>query len=160
MLYENEKSIYEVIFENANDAIFIMDGEGLVECNKAAVNMFGYAFDGYKGKTPFDFSPATQPDGSISKDLGKKYINEAFTGEKSRRFEWIYSRLDGTLFDAEVSLDLVNTSNNLFLFVIIRDLSAIKKAESARSKFEEKYREFGESAPIGIYQRNRDGRLR
>jgi PAS domain-containing protein len=55
---------FRTLFESANDAIFLMEFDRFIGCNKKAVQMFGCTTeDQIVGKTPYFFSPPKQPDG-------------------------------------------------------------------------------------------------
>jgi len=119
---------YKSLFESASDAIFLMDKEIFIDCNPATLKMFGCQREDIIGKPPYKFSPPFQPDGRTSKEKALELINRAFNGERLA-FEWIHSKLDGTLFDAEVRLNRVSFKNNYYLLAIVRDISEKKGKE-------------------------------
>lgn len=119
---------YKSLFESASDAIFLMDKEIFIDCNPATLKMFGCQMEDIIGQPPYKFSPPFQPDGKTSKEKALELINRAFNGERLA-FEWIHSKLDGTLFDAEVRLNRVKVKNNYYLLAIVRDISEKKEKE-------------------------------
>ncbi len=110
-LRESDKR-YRALFEGANNAIFILNNDKFVECNSMALKMFGCE----KPEDIIDhqikeFSPDFQPDDEInSEERVIEIIHSALIG-KSQRFNWEFSRKDGTLFDAEVSLNRLEFGN-------------------------------------------------
>jgi len=132
MLEENEEK-YHALFEASSDAILIMDREKFLECNKQALKIFGCAAKDIIWQSPLKFSPPTQPDGSSSKDSAMEKIKEAFNG-KHQRFYWQHTRLDGSTFDAEVSLALAHIGNKAVIQSVIQDISERKRAEEALKK--------------------------
>nr|NIW13357.1 response regulator [Candidatus Thorarchaeota archaeon]NIW51457.1 response regulator [Candidatus Korarchaeota archaeon] len=58
---------YRSMFESANDAIFLLDGETFIDCNQKALEMFDCTREEILGQSPYDFSPPQQPDGRNSK---------------------------------------------------------------------------------------------
>ncbi len=127
VLRERERQ-YRALFEAANDAIFFLKGDELVDCNSRTLAMFGCEKEQIIGETPFRFSPPTQSDGmdSITKGHGKL---EAVMADMPQRFEWKHKRLDGTLFDVEVILNLVELPGGLHVQAIVRDITERKRAE-------------------------------
>ena len=122
------KEAYQTLFEHASDAIFIMKDERFAECNLKALEMFGTAKEQLIGRTPYDFSPSRQPDGSLSKDKSIERINFAISG-KPQRFEWVHCRTDGTPFDTEISLNKINIHGEGFIQAIVRDVTERRKQE-------------------------------
>ncbi len=96
---------YRSLFERSSDAIFLMEGNIFIECNPKTLEIFGCELSDIIGKTPYRFSPKYQADGVPSEDHAMLKINSALNGE-SQFFEWTHCRLDGTVFLAEVQLDL------------------------------------------------------
>ena len=80
------------------------------------------------GRTPYDFSPSNQPDGSSSKDRSIESIDRAISGNP-QRFEWVHCREDRTPFDAEISLNKIDIHGDIFIQAIVRDISERKHQE-------------------------------
>lgn len=143
---------YRNLFEGAHDAILIMDKEKFTNCNEMAVEIFGYTQnDDIANHYPWEFSPEYQPDGALSLEKAKVFIQSALE-DKPQRFEWVHKKKDGTLFDADVSLNLIKLGDNNFLQSIVRDITAQKLAIKALEESEEKYRRITENAQDIIFR--------
>ncbi|WP_132971139.1 PAS domain-containing protein [Thiogranum longum] len=57
---------FRLLFETANDAIFLMTGDRFVECNHKTLKMFGCTYEQILNNTPMAFSPPCQYDGRDS----------------------------------------------------------------------------------------------
>ncbi len=129
-LYDQSESKYRTLYETASDAIFLMQDNVFTDCNTKTLEMFGCRREDIVGNTPMAFSPATQYDGSSSVDKAIEKITLAFRGEP-QTFDWLHSRLDGSLFDAEVSLNYLELDSQPSLLAIVRDVTARKRSEDA-----------------------------
>lgn len=120
---------YRMVFENASDAIFIIGNARMVDCNPRAMSMFGCPRDQIIGKTPYELSPPTQPDGTPSKDKAYAMIQAARHGSL-QHFEWRHMRCDGTLFDVMVSMNRIEIAGQEFLQAIVHDITDRVRAEA------------------------------
>ena len=120
---------FRTLFNNASDAIFIMDNETIIDCNTSTLEMFGCnTADQIIGRSPMEFSPEQQLNGLNSFELGQEKIAAALSGQK-QFFEWSHKKLDGTLFTTEVSLNKVEIGGKALLQAIVRDITERKKSE-------------------------------
>jgi PAS domain S-box-containing protein len=156
-LRESEER-YRTLFDNANDAIFILKDDQFMECNAWALKIYGCTREQIIGKTPYALSPPLQPDGMDSKEKALGKINKAATGEP-QSFEWRHCRYDGTPFDAEVSLNCVKINNEIRLQAIVRDITERKQVEAALRESEGKYRFLAEKMTDIIWTVNMDLRV-
>jgi PAS domain S-box-containing protein len=137
--FRESESRFHNLFENANDAIFLMKEDVFVDCNLKTTEIFGCSKEHIIGMTPVMFSPRLQPDGSDSKENATGKINAALKGSP-QRFEWQHNKLDGSLFDAEVSLNSIELNGQFFLLAIVRDVTQKKKTVNALIESERKVR--------------------
>jgi len=125
--YRESETRYRVLFEEAGDGIFILENEKIVDCNQKVLTLFGCSREQLIGKTPFDFSPETQPDGKNSKFEAIKRLAAA-RADKHQYFEWKHRRPNGTLFDSEVSLKRIKLASAIYVQAIMRDITIRKEA--------------------------------
>jgi len=119
---------YRALFENASDAIFILEEQICVDCNPAALKIFGRTREQMLGCAPYRFSPPQQPDGEDSLEKARRLITRALEGQNPV-FDWVHLRGDGSVFEAEVSLNRLELSGKVFLQAIVRDVTDRKRAE-------------------------------
>ena len=138
-LKESEEH-YRSLFESAHDAIFLIENMRFVSCNNRAAEIFGCnRKQELTGRTIIDFSPVMQPDRVSSEQKGQEKIFSALDGNP-QCFEWLFTRLDGTPFYSEVTLNQLSLEGKTLLQAIIRDVSERKSAEVALMESEKTYR--------------------
>ncbi len=119
---------YRTLFEISTDGLFLFFNMKFRNCNQRACEIFKCRKEDIINKTPADFSPEFQPDGSLSAELSVAYLAKAFAGE-SLFFEWQHMAADGSLVDAEVGLHPVIINGKSMLFAIMRDITLHKKQD-------------------------------
>jgi len=122
------QSKYRVLFEYAHDAIFLIKDGRYVDCNSKTLSMLGCSRDQIIGRSPLDFSPPLQDQGRDSRREMRRRERLALLG-KPQFFEWKYCRHDRSAFDAEVSFNRVDVGDDVYLQMIVRDVTDRKRAE-------------------------------
>ncbi len=138
-LIKSEKK-FRALFDNAGDAIILLDDYVFIEFNKVAEKVFGLQRNDLLFKSPAQLSPEFQPDGTPSKVLAKKYMDSAFEGNLVN-FEWLHKKPDGTLFETEVTLNNVYIGSKKMLLAVVRDISERKRYEEGLKVAKEKAEE-------------------
>ena len=128
-MLQRSETKYRVVFEDSADATWLMDETGFLDCNSAALQMFGYAI-GTEMLHPADVSPPSQPDGTNSRTAAERKIAAAFLNG-NERFEWLHQRKNGSTFPAEVCLTALTLSGRPRLLATVRDITERKLADDA-----------------------------
>src|ERR1700730_15819085 len=126
-MLQNNENKYRALFEESADANWLMDEKGFLNCNSAALQMFGYSA-GAEMMHPADISPPNQPDGTPSRVAAEQKMAAAFLNGRER-FEWLHQRKDGSVFPAEVCLTALTLSGRPTLLATVRDITDRKAAE-------------------------------
>lgn len=129
---KDSETLYRSLFNQANDAVFIMRGDRFIDCNARTLEIFGCTRDQIIDQPPYGFSPRQQHDGRDSRESAIEKITSAIAGVP-QRFEWLHARYDGTTFDAEVSLGCVEVGGEKLIQAFVRDISERKWIERIQS---------------------------
>lgn len=149
---------FKTLFETANDAILIMNETVFLDCNHMSEIMYGSPRDKIIGESPAHFSPERQADGRLSSEKAAERIQAALGGTP-QFYEWIHAREDGTLFNAEVSLNRLELRGQTVIQAIVRDITSRKQAEAAQRDAEQLYRTLVNTSPDGICLLDVTGRI-
>lgn len=125
---QEEEVRYRALFERAGDSTFLMKEDRFIDCNKATLRVFGCTREQILNETPYRYSPEYQPDGRPSREKALEKITDAFKG-RTQFFEWRHVRHNGTPFDSEVTLNVIEIDGEPHLLATVRDISSRKRAE-------------------------------
>ena len=128
-LLQESESKHRALFEESADANLLMAEKGFLDCNAAALKMFGYSTKAeFLALHPAEFSPTNQPDGTSSREGSERNIATAFLKGKNR-FEWMHQRKDGEVFPAEVCITALTLNGRQAQLGTVRDISERVRAE-------------------------------
>jgi len=148
---------YRDLFENAMDAICIMDrNQNYLDVNRRAVELFGYSRQEFLSMNVRDMLPPAQLARSEKEfaKLAESGAYEKFTGKVRKK--------DGSYIDVEVSSSaIVEQGRVVGSRDIIRDVTERRKTEELLRDSESRTRSIVESLPMGMhmYRLEADGRL-
>ena len=128
----NSETRHRTLFEATADAVLILDEQGFVDCNHAALRLFGAASrDEMLRRHPSELS-APAPAGAETPDAPESSpITQA--DNDGLCFEWQHRRLDnGAVFPSEVLLCSMEIDGRRLLQTTIRDISERKRIAQQR----------------------------
>ncbi|HEY6136371.1 MAG TPA: ATP-binding protein [Thermoanaerobaculia bacterium] len=118
---------FRSIFESANDAILILDGESgaILDVNARLHDLFGYGHDEVDALDLGVLSAGTRP---YTHDNAVAQVRGLEPGAR-RLFEWCCRRKDGSLFWVEISLRKAMIGNLMCVVAVVRDVEERKTME-------------------------------
>ena len=119
---QDSEARYRLLFESANDAIFVLKEGVIADCNRKALTLFNCPREAMVQHSTLDFSPERQPNGALSMDALEEK-REHFFLNVPQLFEWRFRRFDGVCFDAEVSVTRFEIDDIPHAIAIVRDIS-------------------------------------
>jgi diguanylate cyclase (GGDEF)-like protein/PAS domain S-box-containing protein len=155
VLKESEQK-YRVLFDQCADAIFITRNNTIVECNSTALTMFGCRRADVIGQHPGFFSPSEQPDGKCSYEKAQMMIDLTLKGNKPV-FEWMHSKLDGTPFWTQVTLDTLSINGEQHIIGTIHNIQDYRSAEETIIKLNSLHTAIIDSARYTIITTDHQG---
>jgi len=154
---EENKNKYSSIFNKANDAIFIIKGCQIVDYNESAKEFFKYNDNEFKTLNIEALCPENQPSGTNSVEKFNRKIKEAIDGN-SEPYYWLYRRKDGTEFESEVTLSIVNLGDEQYIHTFIRDISIRKNIEYSLQESQAKLHSIYDAIPDLIFILDKNGK--
>jgi diguanylate cyclase (GGDEF)-like protein/PAS domain S-box-containing protein len=142
---------YRTLFDSANDAIILMDRNLIIDCNKRVLELFRGTREQIIGHMTTEFWPERQRDGRNTLQHSIENIKAALRGDKISQ-EITHKRIDGTLVDTDVTLNVFEIKGKKYLQAIIRDITEKKAIEEALRQSEERYRTVLEDIEDGYYE--------
>lgn len=146
-LKESEEK-FKALFVSSGDAALVVEHSTIIDCNDRALTLLDGKREDLIGLNPWDFSPAKQPGGEDSKDESIKMIDQVFR-LGSLQFEWTHKKFTGEIFEAEVSMGVVDRDRKIFI-ATLRDITDRKKSQQQLKESEEKFRNIFNSSSEGI----------
>jgi len=118
---------YKTLFDKSIEAMLIMDGNKIIECNQASIKILGFSNrNECLASHPFHLSSKEQSDTPISFDKTNKAFDTAIKNG-SFKFDWIHKSPLGEEFPLSISLTSFPVDNSNYIFVLIKEASSEKK---------------------------------
>jgi PAS domain S-box-containing protein len=146
----NQRARYRSLFEASPDAILLIRGLEIIDCNPTAFEVFNGDAGSLIGRTILELSPPLQPDGQEMERSAWRLIDAA-SKTSMQTFEWSHITLNGRLFDAEVRLKPFGAQGGEGLTVaFVRDITEKKKAEAELAATRRMLETAIAQSPLGI----------
>ncbi|HEY8900415.1 MAG TPA: PAS domain S-box protein, partial [Chthoniobacterales bacterium] len=148
---------FRVIFEGTTEPHLLVDAEGVVDCNHAALAMLGYTDKAEIIRQPLTkFWPEFQPDGRTTLEHARE-LREATLAHGTHRREVLKRHSSGELIPVEVGSTYVSIAGRTVMLIVWHDLREIKRAQADLAASESKYRELLEALEVVVYQTDIEG---
>jgi len=123
----NDNELSRILFENASDAIFFTEELKIIECNEAALFMFGIVSkEQIIGKFLLELSADYQSDGLNSKVKTQKIISSV-NEKPTQKLNWEFINTDGMSFEAKVILNSFRHNDRQLLQFLVSNTSLQEK---------------------------------
>lgn len=129
------ESEYRSLFENALDAIIIMDPvtEEVLDANARACELYGFKAQDFIGRSMLELS--------VEPERGRDYAKQTLHGTgRYLAFESKHHRSDGTVREIEIRAGLVSYKSRVAILSINRDVTNRRDAERKVRESEERFR--------------------
>jgi PAS domain S-box-containing protein len=103
VLEESEKK-YRLLFDASDQAVVLFEENLVVDCNRAALELFDCKKDQLLGKSHWQISPRNQTTKLSSREMSQRLMSEVLSG-KSQDVRWRFKRSDGTILESQLKLD-------------------------------------------------------
>ncbi len=156
-LKESEER-FRAMFETAADAILLLDENGFLDCNSAALEMLGLDCKQALLELPLSaISPADRPAGVGSRSTFQEHVADAMiTG--SKRINSVFRHVTGGSFHAEVFLTCFRLHERQIVQATVRDITYRIQSEEALRKERDFNRQLVQRSPTFFAAFTRDGR--
>lgn len=148
-LLETSEKKYQLIFDGANDAIFLLMENRVFDCNQKTCDYFKINKATLIGMKVDDLSTKYQYDGQESSIKAQQIIKKVLNNHP-QQFEWQHVKSDGALFDTSVSLNKITIQGKDYIQGVLQDITDKKRTEEALKQSENKFKSLFENSADGI----------
>jgi PAS domain S-box-containing protein len=150
---QKSEQFFRALAELAPEGILALDADTgqIIYANGAALRLYALEPGELLERTLADFSPPEQPDGRPSEESLADYLQRTQAGE-APVFEWWFHNASDEAFIAEIMLTRLPTTHRNLVCTSLSDITDRKRAQEALQESEDKFRNFFEDVPIGLYQ--------
>lgn len=127
----NSEAKFRRLYDSTSDAVILFDRSGYLDCNAAALKMFGLESVEALVNMPFgDLSGLNETGMETIQGEGNGHVDSVYL-KGTHSFEWKYKRFGEKkeTFIAEVLLNLIRINDQEIIQSVIRDITTRKHAE-------------------------------
>jgi len=127
-ILKDSERLYSTLFNSANDAIFLIKDEIIIECNESAMKMLGCDSSGILMRSYKQFFLDEMRVRKNRVATISSYMDDAIKGISSA-FEWKCICCNKNLFHVDVNFNVTAIDEKQFVLAIVRDITIRKKTE-------------------------------
>jgi len=139
---------YRFLLSERDLAVLVLS-ETVEDCNEAACQLFGVTREEFIGRSPLEYAPPYQPDGSPSETSARERLASALAG-LPQWCTWQYRRKDGRPVDTLVHVEAVRVDGARRVLIRIRDVSRLERAETALAENETRMKQILDNTTAAI----------
>ncbi|WP_198264292.1 ATP-binding protein [sulfur-oxidizing endosymbiont of Gigantopelta aegis] len=126
---KREEEKFRVLFESSSQANLLYSDEGILDCNHAFLDLFGFSKkEDVLGSRLYSLTRAIQPDGEASFDRLNQLMAQA-VDVGYQQYELVFERVGGETFPAEIILTAATMNEQAVFIALIQDLTERKLTE-------------------------------
>lgn len=128
---KNSEVKFRSLYDSTSDAVILFDHNGYLDCNDAALKMFGIeSVETFLSMPMGELSGLNETGMEDSRKEGRRHVQAVYE-KGTHSFEWKYKRFGGSKesFIAEVLLNLMKVNDKEIIQAVIRDITLRKRAE-------------------------------
>lgn len=131
MAIKDSEAKFRSLYDSTSDAVILFDHTGYLDCNDAALKMFGIdSVEAFVNMPMGDLSGLNEMGMEAHKTEGNRHVQAVYE-KGTHSFEWEYKRFGESKesFIAEVLLNLMKVNDTEIIQAVIRDITLRKRAE-------------------------------
>jgi len=126
---KREEEKFRVLFESSSQANLLCSEEGILDCNNAFLDLFGFHNkEEVLGSHLYSLAQAIQPDGQASFNTLNQLMKQAVAVGYQQR-ELMFERVAGEAFPAEITLTAATMNDQAVFIGLMQDLTERKLTE-------------------------------
>ena len=141
ILDETNKRIRLMLDSNPMICILRDETGRIIDCNQAALDIFGVADKNTFYRVYFQFYPEYQPDGARSLEKSNEILSELTEKGKIGSFEWMFRTAKGEALPVETTMIKIKWGDVYRILSYSRDLREVKAGEQKMMESAERERE-------------------